>query len=439
MAAHPNHHSSHLRSQAKDIVFNVHEYFQKEKDYGGPTENVSKVNYRTALATKVSERTVKRICSEGKVNQENDGATFTSPKKRQRATPVMDFFDNFNEGVLHRTVLSFYARHEIPTVETIYREMQNTLSYPGSKTTLRRVLKKIGFTYARVDGRKCLMERDDVTHARIVFLNEMRKIKNEDKNIVYLDETWINQNYTVSKCWTDGASQKPTGLQVPTGKGSRLIIVHAGTKHGFVPGAAHVFQAKNDGDYHQQMNAETFEDWFVTKLLPNIPPSSAIVLDNASYHSRKIHKPPTTSSNKSAIRQWLEEKGVTVQDGLLKSQLLHLVYQHVNANDTNYVVDKIASEHGHRVVRLPPYHCQYNPIELIWAQVKGYVAKRNKFKIATLKDLTQEALHNVTGENWKNAVTHAEKIQDDDTARDIVIDHFVDSFIISLTSDDDSS
>ncbi|KAL4119462.1 hypothetical protein QTP88_012269 [Uroleucon formosanum] len=31
---------------------------------------------------------------------------------------------------------------------------------------------------------------------------------------------------------------------------------------------------------------------------------------------------------------------------------------------------------GHEMVRLPPYHCQYNPIELIWAQVKSEVAKK---------------------------------------------------------------
>lgn len=439
MAAHPSHHSAHLHSQAKEIVYNVHKYFQKEKECGGITDNVLKAQSRTAAATNVSERTVKRLCSEGRSNQENDLPKFMSPKKRHRVTPMRDFFDKFNEGVLHRTVLSFYEREEIPTLEKIHTEIKNNLSYPGGRETLRNVLKKIGFTYASVDGRKFLMERDDVTHARFVFLNEMRKLVSSNKNIVYLDETWINQNYTVSKCWVDGTSDKAMGVKVPTGKGGRLIILHAGTKNGFVPEAALVFQAKNDGDYHNQMNAATFENWFQTQLLPNILPSSIIVMDNASYHSRKVHKPPTASSNKSTIREWLDKKGVTVPDGLLKTQLLQLVNQHITANDTNYMIDKIASEHGHRVVRLPPYHCQYNPIELIWAQVKGYVAKRNKFKIADLKLLAREALNSVTSENWKNAVTHAENIQAKDAARDVVIDHFIDSFVITLTSSDEDS
>jgi hypothetical protein len=34
--------------------------------------------------------------------------------------------------------------------------------------------------------------------------------------------------------------------------------------------------------------------------------------------------------------------------------------------------DKITQEHGHLL--LPPYHPHLNPIELIWAKIKGKVA-----------------------------------------------------------------
>lgn len=281
------------------------------------------------------------------------------------------------------------------------------------------------------------MERNDVTHARSEFLRQMKKHTTSGKNIIYLDETWVNQNYTVFKCWIQPDGEKASGVRVPTGKGSRLIVLHAGSKEGFVPGGALVFQAKNNGDYHDQMNSDTFENWFRMQLLQNIQPSSIIVMDNASYHSRKIHKPPTTSSNKATITEWLEKKGVTVAEGLLKADLLHLVSRYTSNADTNYVIDKIAEEHGHKIVRLPPYHCQYNPIELIWAQVKGYVAKRNTFKLADLKPLVNEALNHVTSENWRKAVLHAEKLQWDDTQRDVVIDHFFYSFVITLESSDE--
>jgi len=52
---------------------------------------------------------------------------------------------------------------------------------------------------------------------------------------------------------------------------------------------------------------------------------------------------------------------------------------------------------GHEVIRLPPYHCQYNPIELIWAQVKGEVATKNTtFKLADVEKLMHEAIDSVT-------------------------------------------
>ena len=436
MAAQPRL-SQHLHSQTKEVIFNVCQYFEHEKQNGSPIESLKKVNLRAAAATCVTERTVENIRREARENVENNTPKFMSPKKRQRSKPIMDFFDDFNEGVLRRTVLQYYERKEIPTLDRIHEEMKNNLSYPGSREILRRVMKKIGFRFATVDGRKFLMEKDDVQYARSKFLSEMKKHLSTDKNIVYLDETWVNQNYTVPKCWVLENAGHATGVRVPSGKGSRLIILHAGTREGFVPGAALVFQAKNVGDYHDQMNAETFEKWFTDQLLPNIPPASVIVMDDASYHSRKLCKPPTASDNKSTIREWLEKKGVAVPQVILKTNLLHLVRQHVSSQDTNFVVDKIASEHNHTVVRLPPYHCQYNPIEMIWAQVKGYVAKRNTFKLAELKPLIQESLQHVTKENWTNAVSHAEKLQSDDAARDIVVDNFLDSFIITLTPSDE--
>lgn len=58
-------------------------------------------------------------------------------------------------------------------------------------------------------------------------------------------------------------------------------------------------------------------------------------------------------------------------------------------NIRNYQINTIAQEAGHGVVRLPPYHCQYNPIELIWGQVKSYIAKKNTLKMTDLKPLVK--------------------------------------------------
>ena len=47
----------------------------------------------------------------------------------------------------------------------------------------------------------------------------------------------------------------------------------------------------SSADYHQEMNAVNFEKWFEDKLLPALPASSLIVMDNASYHRYVLYSP----------------------------------------------------------------------------------------------------------------------------------------------------
>jgi hypothetical protein len=49
------------------------------------------------------------------------------------------------------------------------------------------------------------------------------------------------------------------------------------------------------------MTAALFENWFVNKLIPNIPKGMVIVFDNAPSHSRRSEKIPTTSTRKNDI------------------------------------------------------------------------------------------------------------------------------------------
>ena len=54
-----------------------------------------------------------------------------------------------------------------------------------------------------------------------------------------------------------------------------------------------------------------------------------------------------------------------------------------------YSVDETAKAAGHEVVRLPPYHCELNSIELAWSQVKWFIKENNTlFTLSALKELT---------------------------------------------------
>lgn len=122
----------------------------------------------------------------------------------------------------------------------------------------------------------------------VVYFRRKKEIDATNKNVVFLDETWVNKNHQKQKVWTDGTVKSTPNCKI--GKGDRLIITHAGSKDGFVPNVLNIF-CSNTGqaDYHQDMNAEYFEKWFVEQLLVSLEEPSVIIIDNAKYHSRRYY------------------------------------------------------------------------------------------------------------------------------------------------------
>ena len=199
-------------------------------------------------------------------------------------------------------------------------------------------------------------------------------------------------------------------------------MVHAGGVEGWVPGADLVFRSKtNSADYHDEMNSEHFIEWFTQQLLPNIPPTSVIVLDNASYHNKQKDKPPTTANRKHDIKRWLDEHNIEYDDKDIKKTLLEKVKQHRPA--PLYLTDEAAHTQGHTVLQLPVAHCELNPIELAWASVKGYVAKYNKtYNLAEIERLTPDGFTHTTTDMWRNFCRHVVDIEHDYFEKDGLIE-----------------
>ena len=63
---------------------------------------------------------------------------------------------------------------------------------------------------------------------------------------------------------------------------------------------------------------------------------------------------------------------------------------------------------GHEVVRLPPYHCELNPIELAWSQVKHYIKNNKLFTLTAVKELTYGGIDQVGVMEWKKLIEHVQ-------------------------------
>lgn len=119
------------------------------------------------------------------------------------------------------------------------------------------------------------------------------------------------------------------------------------------------------------MDGNNFTKWVEERLIPNLDQPSAIVMDNASYHSMRTDKCPTSSTRKADIQDWLRRHGVPFRQEMLRAQLLELV--RVNRLPPTYTIDELLRSHGHEA----PYHPDFNAIEMIWSQMKDIVRKTN--------------------------------------------------------------
>ena len=82
----------------------------------------------------------------------------------------------------------------------IQTAMQEEIDYTGSKSILRKYMRKLGFTYKKNETNcKLLMERGDVVLSRIQYLRKFRQLREAGCNIVYTDEFYVHSNHTVSK------------------------------------------------------------------------------------------------------------------------------------------------------------------------------------------------------------------------------------------------
>lgn len=116
----------------------------------------------------------------------------------------------------------------------------------------------MGFTWKKSNNvREVLIERRSIVAWKGKYLKAIKFYRNQNRNIVYIDETWVDNTLCFGKCWR---SKEKLGVLKNNSSSHRSIIVHAGGASGFVEGAKLIFKARNEtGDYHGQMNADNFE------------------------------------------------------------------------------------------------------------------------------------------------------------------------------------
>jgi hypothetical protein len=125
--------------------------------------------------------------------------------------------------------------------------------------------------------------------------------------------------------------------------------------------------------------------------IPNLPPKSVLVMDNAIARKQTtfplpIQKRPSSRHGCSKMTLCLTRKLTSQSYGNLfkpikspiKSIKLMILLQYMTQS-------------------LPPYHCELNPIEMIWSQIKQRIQVR---KIVGVQSRNKCSLGNVERKEW---------------------------------------
>jgi len=330
------------------------------------------------------------------------------------------------ELLMHKLVHKQKTEGASITSTTIIAELRAQLNINVDRSTTRRWLHALGYRWRHkryVGGMKPQAKQARIRQFVLEYAAALAEEEVGTAIVVYMDESFIYAHHASKKGWFHPSDRDVIG----DGDGKRLIIMHAMTDNGLlaVPDtiasnwlsepaftAELVFEevledGQDDSDYHNTMTGAKFTAWLRNRLLPTVAklhPGKRmhLVLDNAGYHKPRDETWISASKamNKHDLAHQLLDLGVeqltTVGDrprivpahrfeagigegGPSKDDLLAAVQkwldEHPDQNRT--VVEQLMSDAGHSLVFTPPFCPEVQPIELLWAQVKRYVAERS--------------------------------------------------------------
>ncbi len=434
----------------------------------------------TAAACCVSERTVRRILelpplmgTDG--NYRHDCCKPPNPKKppnpeRYISMKVAPSVQDEIRVLIHQT---WTQKALGPTVDEIRKKILREFPDPEnipykSDKSFRLLLRAMGFRHTKMQREWIVFQQPDILNKRAEYLRCKQEYDNCQAKFYWLDETWLDENHHCKKRWIDmklvhdPSEAKRLGITPTTTKvinrGKRLIILHTMSEDGWVDGGLWTNATKGQlADYHQDMNADAFEA-YLRELCPKLGKGAVLIMDNAPYHTRNLFPMPTQSSRYNEMTAFCDKHGIDypaeratadrrVPDRLHKGAFWeHWVKPHVEKQKQSimYAAEAIALQFGVKILRLPPYHCFFNPIEMAWGNVKGHVAKENSCekvakKLDLVKELLNDALNDVPKEFFVNWVRHAKEMEDKYRTADAIEVDRVQPLIIPCGDDDDDS
>ncbi|GES77743.1 hypothetical protein H257_11777 [Rhizophagus clarus] len=447
------------------MIINLYNYFSGDNSRKEDHQKLTLCK-RVAEVLGVVERTVASVVSDW--NKRGDD-TFTPHKTFGRSKSKPD--ENISE-LLRTKILDANKKAEQLSTP-ILQQFLFEHGYELSKWKLLRVLHYLGYYFGQGKCRNILHESPNnvafrYRYLRFRFANLEGNNEVPSRPEVFLDESYCHLHHTSRNTWVPHQ-----GVVLAPGHGPLVVIFGAiivfwngssNKLHGeLVPNSVHIWDptikppenrgrkrnnaeewndvpnivkdsniVPNQVDYHGNFNAEIFEDLFSTlcqTLHEKYGPVN-IHMDGASYHKRRVETIPSSSSKKQELIEWLNAHDIPFSSNLKRPELLELV--RINKEKVPFACVKIAEQYEHELSFTPPYHCELQPIEGVWAVVKGEVARssphpnllsvRNTLLEAFKRKITSQVILGL----WRRALKNAKEYFESDEDAQLIDDEFND-------------
>ena len=330
------------------------------------------------------------------------------PRTKQVLCEVREFVRECRRDrrrVTARQVLDFLYDKRYITIKKDDNDMYEKKSLATAYRNVRQYLQKQNYRRGRRTGNLGLkpnqiLLRDQYLKA---FMDNRALPVSERKREVYMDESYIHEHYNRNddSLW-DPNDEMDIQYGKAKNKGRRYCFIAAiqgpspdgKEEAGLVPNSVWRFcpQKKSDsrGDYHKVFNSSNFVAWWRDQLLPNLTHPSIIYMDNAKYHKTyDASVPKVYRMNKAPLIAWLQSVDVECDERdtmvILKAKAKKYITE-----CCVYECVQLAEAQGHTVVFTPPYYSDLQPIELVWARIKGNVGRQ--YSIHTTLSMVLERL-----------------------------------------------
>ena len=212
-----------------------------------------------------------------------------------------------------------------------------------SRATMGRMTNKLKYTYKKKTLHPSEKETERVQKLRVEFWEKIRSIPPED--LVFIDESGLNLAFT--RLYARALKGQRARGDSPSKRGKNVSTIGAISEKEIIA-SINILGAAN---------GIIFEAFIITMVVPKLWKGAHVVVDNSTIH-----------------------KGIEIE--------------------------KAIEEVGAKLIFLPPYSPEFNPIENLWSKVKSSLRSQKPRTYRELQEATEKAFELVSPQDIQNWFVH---------------------------------